>query len=129
MTKKSKRILFLMGMLLMLTFLFFCPEGKLNAKAAEQKFHDRTVVVQSSNVGQNVPEEVKDPINKGLSLLVYLIIVAGIIIFLIGLVLLGITFIGHQQDQFVKGILALGVGILLAAGPFIAEWLFGINIV
>lgn len=130
MKKNVNRIMLLMGMWLMLTFLFFCPE---NVKAKSLDTIQNAPCIMTNDgmllIDQEVPEEVKNPIDKGLSLIVYLVIVSGIMIFLVGLVLLAITFLGHQQDMLMKGILALGAGALLAAGPFIAEWIFGIDIV
>ncbi len=113
-------LLYMFSMLAVLMGCFFYTPKE--AHAAETG----TVQVSTSRQiysSSDIPTEVKKPIEKGTNLVSYLVTTAGVVVFLVGLVLLAISFFGHQSDMKIQGLIALGVGSLLAAGPSIAKWI------
>lgn len=82
-------------------------------------------VINFNETTEDIPTEIKEPIEKGLSLLEYFVITIGIVVIIIGGVLLAINFFGHQNDMKVAGFIAIGVGMFLTVIPIFAHWIAG----
>lgn len=119
-----KKIIYIVCMLAVLTGCFFCTAKTAQAK---ENATTQTISVSSGNVilNSDVPAEVKEPIEKGKSLVTYVVRVAGWLMVVFGFVFLGISFFSHQTDQRIMGAIALGVGFLVAFSPEIANWITG----
>jgi len=124
--KKKNRIrLFLFSALMMFSMCFFFSTMSVKACGS--------VNLEIGAVGDNVvnyeteplPPEITQPIEKGMSLLEYLIITLGGVVVLVGIVLLAISFFGHQNDMKITGFIALGAGLVIMASPQIVDWLKG----
>lgn len=119
--KMRKNVLLYMFTMLavLMGCFFYTPE---EVKAAEQPV-SISAQVQMVAFSGDIPEEVTKPIEKGKSLVAYAVVAAGWVAFLVGLLLLAISFFGHQSDMKIQGFVALGVGALLGVGPTIANWI------
>ena len=114
----KKRIMICLGMLSIVTCLFFCgtdvaAQGRIVGEA----------VAEGSTI--EIPKEVKEPVEKGKAFMAYIIISIGGICILVGLLFLAINFFGHQQDMKMAGIIAIGVGLMLCCGTIFVNWITG----
>lgn len=139
-SKKNRIRMFLLSTLMMFSMCFFfapinvsacaseCDDG-LNAKMKTVICNDGlgagVDVGQPSGTGDELPSEITEPIDKGMKLLEYLVITIGIVAIMVGLVLLGLSFWGHQNDLKIASFIALGAGLVILAAPSIAKWLAG----
>lgn len=118
---RRNMILYMFTMLAVLMGCFFNTPAKV--KAAEPGTAQISAQAQTIAFSSDIPEEVTNPIEKGKSLVAYAVVAAGWVAFLVGLLLLAISFFGHQSDMKIQGFVALGVGALLGVGPTIANWI------
>lgn len=117
---RKNMILCMFSMLAVLMGCFFYAPKEVHAAEPGTVQVGTSRQIYSSS---EIPAEVKKPIEKGTNLVSYLVTTAGVVVFLVGLVLLAISFFGHQSDMKIQGLIALGVGLLLAAGPTLAKWI------
>ena len=133
--KRKNRIrLFFLSTLMMFSMCFFFSNTIV--KACDDTPQQSAIAVgfdviqfegegEGDGGGAELPKEITEPIEKGLSLLEYLVVTAGIVVVIIGFVLLGISFFGHQNDMKVMGLIAIGVGAVNIVAPFVANWIAG----
>ena len=114
-------ILYMFSMLAVLMGCFFYTPKEVHA--AEPGTVSVTMqTVQTVQTG-DIPNDVVKPIENGKKLVAYVVVAAGWVAFLVGLLLLAISFFGHQSDMKIQGLVALGAGALLGVGPTIATWI------
>lgn len=118
---RKNMILYMFGMVAVLMGCFFYAPKEV--KAAEPG----TVQVSAQTVQftADVPEEIKQPIEKGQALVTFLVRAAGWMVVVFGIVFLVMSFFSHQMDQRIMGGLALGLGLIVAFAPEIAHWITG----
>lgn len=116
----NRKIMKLAGMLVLTVCLFLSPAGQ--STKAKTIPADRGMMLMSAD---DIPEEITAPIEKGKQLLAYLVMSLGAIAALVGIVFLGIAFLGHQPDMRIQGFIFLGVGFLLFAAPIVINWMLG----
>ena len=126
--KFNKKMLYVMSTLLILTmcFSFFQP---VRAQAEERTPVMRSVSVDIS--GNDIPEELKNPINKGTMLLGWLVIAVGAMAVLAGLILIAFDKWsgGGHAGAGATGIKVAVVGGVLILAPIILSWLLpGFNL-
>lgn len=120
----KKKIVVYFGMLaLFMACLVLCP---VRTKAEGNDGQVR--ICSAYGYGQalkadDIPAEITEPVEKGKHLIVYLIIAFGAVCALVGGVLLGIAFLGHQQDMQARGFIFFFVGILIVLLPVIINWM------
>lgn len=123
MKTKKKLIMIIMSMLVM-TACFFCGETKTHAKTVlDSNQVLNGIGIESVILNNDIPSEIQEPIKKGVSLIVYLVISAGVVIALVGIILGGIAWIGHQPDMKINALIFIIVGAIVALGPVIINWL------
>lgn len=128
---KKKKLLLIM--LAVLTGCFSFVPVKAQAKDQAREMEQSVCLAESMHPGTapfiakdtDVPEEVKEPIEKGKSLITYIIRVFGWLIVIFGVLFFAISFFSHQTDQRITGIIAFFVGLLVAFAPEIAKWITG----
>lgn len=113
-------ILYMFTMLAVLMGCFFYAPKEV--KAAEPGTVQVSATMQTVQTG-DIPNDVVKPIENGKKLVAYVVVAAGWVSFLIGLLLLAISFFGHQSDMKIQGLVALGAGALLGVAPTIATWI------
>lgn len=129
MEKKMRKniLMYMFGMLAVLMGCFFnTPEEVKAAQVPEAGVSvqmQEPTLVQAAAYNSDIPAEVTNPIDKGKKLVAYVVVAAGWVCFIIGLLFVGIAFFGHQSDMRIQGIIAVGVGALLGVAPTIATWI------
>lgn len=113
-------ILYMFTMLAVLMGCFFYAPKEV--KAAEPGTVQVSATMQTVQTG-DIPNDVVKPIENGKKLVAYVVVAAGWVSFLLGLLLLAIYFFGHQSDMKIQGLVALGAGALLGVAPTIATWI------
>lgn len=113
-------ILYMFGMVAVLMGCFFYAPKEV--KAAEPGTVQVSATMQTVQTG-DIPNDVVKPIENGKKLVAYVVVAAGWVSFLVGLLLLAISFFGHQSDMKIQGLVALGAGALLGVAPTIATWI------
>ncbi len=113
-------ILYMFTMLAVLMGCFFYAPKEV--KAAEPGTVQVSATMQTVQTG-DIPNDVVKPIENGKKLVAYVVVAAGWVSFLLGLLLLAISFFGHQSDMKIQGLVALGAGALLGVAPTIATWI------
>jgi len=113
-------ILYMFTMLAVLMGCFFYAPKEV--KAAEPGTVQVSATMQTVQTG-DIPNDVVKPIENGKKLVAYVVVAAGWVSFLVGLLLLAISFFGHQSDMKIQGLVALGAGALLGVAPTIATWI------
>lgn len=113
-------ILYMFTMLAVLMGCFFYAPKEV--KAAEPGTVQVSATMQTVQTG-DIPNDVVKPIENGKKLVAYVVVAAGLVSFLLGLLLLAISFFGHQSDMKIQGLVALGAGALLGVAPTIATWI------
>ena len=125
--KFNKKMLYLMSTLLILTMCsFFRP---VRAHAEEHTPVMRSVSVDIS--GNDIPEEIKNPINKGTMLLGWLVIAMGAMAVFAGLILIAFDKWsgGGHAGAGATGIKVAVIGGVLILAPIILSWLLpGFNL-
>ncbi len=119
----KKRIMIYFGMFaIFAACLFLCP---IRTDAKERKvIQDKgTVYEQIMNTYEDIPSEIKDPVEKGKHLICYLVIALGAVVTIAGGIMLGVAWLGHQQDMQVRGFIFFFVGIFFVLLPIIINWL------
>lgn len=122
MNKRIKKMV-AAGMLILSVCFLFCA-NMTNARASELTYGNGMAEAMYS-AADDIPEEITQPIERGKQLMAYLVISLGGLIALIGIVFLGIAFLGHQQEMKLQGFIFLGVGVILFAGPLVINWILG----
>lgn len=113
-------ILYMFTMLAVLMGCFFYAPKEV--KAAEPGTVQVSATMQTVQTG-DIPNDVVKPIENGKKLVAYVVVAAGWVSFLVGLLLFAISFFGHQSDMKIQGLVALGAGALLGVAPTIATWI------
>lgn len=113
---KLKKCLYTL-LISMVCFLF----TPVTVEACESQY----ISVVNFDGEDELPKEIKEPIEKGMTLLEYLVVTIGIVVLIVGIVLLAISFFGHQNDMKIAGFIGVGAGIVIIAAPFIAKWIAG----
>jgi hypothetical protein len=117
---RKNMILYMFGMVAVLMGCFFYAPKEV--KAAEPGTVQVSATMQTVQTG-DIPNDVVKPIENGKKLVAYVVVAAGWVSFLVGLLLLAISFFGHQSDMKIQGLVALGAGALLGVAPTIATWI------
>jgi lipoprotein len=117
---RKNMILYMFGMVAVLMGCFFYAPKEV--KAAEPGTVQVSATMQTVQTG-DIPNDVVKPIENGKKLVAYVVVAAGWVAFLVGLLLLAISFFGHQSDMKIQGLVALGAGALLGVAPTIATWI------
>ena len=117
---RKNMILYMFGMVAVLMCCFFYAPKEV--KAAEPGTVQVSATMQTVQTG-DIPNDVVKPIENGKKLVAYVVVAAGWVSFLVGLLLLAISFFGHQSDMKIQGLVALGAGALLGVAPTIATWI------
>lgn len=117
---RKNMILFMFGIVAVLMGCFFYAPKEV--KAAEPGTVQVSATMQTVQTG-DIPNDVVKPIENGKKLVAYVVVAAGWVSFLVGLLLLAISFFGHQSDMKIQGLVALGAGALLGVAPTIATWI------
>lgn len=117
---RKNMILYMFGMVAVLMGCFFYAPKEV--KAAEPGTVQVSATMQTVQTG-DIPNDVVKPIENGKKLVAYVVVAAGWVLFLVGLLLLAISFFGHQSDMKIQGLVALGAGALLGVAPTIATWI------
>ena len=117
---RKNMILFMFGIVAVLMGCFFYAPK--DVKAAEPGTVQVSATMQTVQTG-DIPNDVVKPIENGKKLVAYVVVAAGWVSFLVGLLLLAISFFGHQSDMKIQGLVALGAGALLGVAPTIATWI------
>lgn len=127
-TKKlNMKLLYVMSTLLILTMCSFFRPVISHAE-------EHTPVMRSVNVdisGNDIPEELKNPINKGTMLLGWLVIAMGAMAVLAGLILIAFDKWsgGGHAGAGATGIKVAVIGGVLILAPIILSWLLpGFNL-
>lgn len=107
------------GLFMMGLSLFAAP---VKTYACERGTEKQIILKGVDTEGSSIPTEVKEPIEKGESFIIFLVTRFGGIALLIGIVLAAIAWLGHQPEMKLTSVIFVGVGILLAFGPRIADW-------
>lgn len=123
--KKKMKYLLVMLAVLMGCFSFVPVRAQAHERENEvveisQKHVDITIIARN-----DVPTEIKQPIEKGKSLFTYLIRVTGWMIAIFGFLFFAISFFSHQTDQRITGAIAFFIGLLVAFAPEITSWITG----
>ena len=105
---RKNMILYMFGMVAVLMGCFFYAPKEV--KAAEPGTVQVSATMQTVQTG-DIPNDVVKPIENGKKLVAYVVVAAGWVSFLVGLLLLAISFV------------ALGAGALLGVAPTIATWI------
>lgn len=123
---KIKKIIYMFMLFAVLCGCFFYTPKKICAKEQSvQQTVEATMTARIVNNNNDVPQEIKEPIEKGKGLFTYIIRVLGWLVVVFGFVFLAISFFSHQTDQRIMGAIALFVGLLIAFSPEIANWITG----
>jgi len=121
----KKRIMIYLGMLVMFTTCLFLCGFTSEAKEQGAQSISGAVQVQEKimNTYDDIPSEIKDPVEKGKHLVCYLVIALGAVVAIAGGIMLGTAWISHQQDMQVRGFIFFFVGIFFVLLPIIINWL------
>lgn len=125
--KKIKRnILYVFGTLFVMTMCLFFSQP-VNSRAAERQeiscYIHHSVTIDAS--GNDIPEEIKSPIQKGQMLVGWLVISIGGLCILVGLVLMGFDKLsgGGHAGAGAVGIKVACIGAVLVLAPVILSWI------
>ncbi len=128
---KLKKIIYpMLGMLVFTVCLFFCSISPQAAPAAG-KGHTISVNVHNGagdaagGMAGTGEEHVDASLDRGVGLVEGLCRAFGLIVGVIGIVLGGIGFFGHQDDMKARAPIAIGVGVLIYYAPEIFGFLVG----
>lgn len=118
---KKKIVVCLSMLAVFAACVFLCP---VRTEARERAVQTRICsAYEQALKADDIPAEITEPVEKGKHLIVYLIIAFGAVCALVGGVLLGIAFLGHQQDMQARGFIFFFVGILIVLLPVIINWM------
>lgn len=107
---------------------FFHAEGTSAQEARSGSAGKQEAYVSAGDVicsNEDVPGEIKKPIEKGKSLFTYIIRVIGWLMVVFGIIFFAISFPTHQTDQRIMGGVSFFIGLLVAFAPEIAAWVTG----
>ncbi len=121
-SKKNRIRMFLLSTLMMFSMCFFFSVTPVKAYDAD---YSAEITIGTDVICRTteLPPEITEPIEKGESLLEYFVTTIGGVVVLVGIVLLAISFFGHQNDMKITGFIALGAGFVILAAPSIVDWL------
>lgn len=122
---KIKKKLYVFTLFAVLCGCFFYAPGRACAK--EPVKQNQEAYLSSGFVCNNaeLPGDITEPIEKGKSLFAYFIDVIGWIFIVLGFVFLGLSFVSHQMDQRIMGLIGIFIGFFISVAPRIAEWITG----
>ena len=121
MSLRKKKIVMYVSMLFMTMCLFFSNPVSVKAKENNNDIQIITTVTLNND---DIPKEIKEPVERGKRLLSYLIMSIGAIFALIGFVMFLYSLAGHPEQRL-QSILFFGAGLLTAFSPVIVNWLLG----
>ncbi len=122
-SKKNKIRIFLVSTLMMLSMCFLFSSIRVNAKEINSfKTNNRTEVIMNNYNFDDIPGEIKEPVDKGKKLVVYFTISLGAVFALVGGVLWLITLTGHATDMKMAGVISFWIGIVMVLLPIIINW-------
>ena len=101
--------------------IFLCPEKSVQAAAPQGCV--QAVMFTEQPLGDDVPADAVKPINKGKKYIATIVTFVGWAFIVFGIIFFGLSWMSHQTDQRVIGIVATIVGGLVALAPTVAEWL------
>ncbi|MGN0390694.1 MAG: hypothetical protein ACI4L2_07750 [Wujia sp.] len=121
---KLRKKLYVFLVFAVLSGCFFCSEKSVQA-AQQQKGTNAPEMTASFTLHPNesVPEEAVKPITKGKNYIATIVTFVGWAFIVFGLIFFGLSWMSHQTDQRVIGIVSAIVGGLVAVAPKVAEWL------
>lgn len=114
-------ILYMFSMLAVLMGCFFyTPKEAHAAEPGTVQVSAAQMVTYSSS---DLPTEFTNPFDKAKKIIAYVVVSAGWVAFVVGILLLGIAFFGHQSDMKLQGFVSLGAGIMVGVAPTLATWI------
>ena len=118
---KRRIIMYVFGVMAVLMGCFFCTSD--DVEAAEAGSNLQIIHYDVTTESGDVPNAAIKPINKGKNYISIIAVFVGWCFIVFGIILFGLSWMSHQTDQRVIGIIAAIVGGLVALAPTVAEWL------
>ncbi|MBQ8318897.1 MAG: hypothetical protein IJX85_11185 [Lachnospiraceae bacterium] len=122
-SKKNRIKMFLVSTLMIFSMCFLISVEHVKACESVRYAVGGAGAEVVSFSADELPKEITEPIEKGTKLMEYLVGTLGGIVVLVGLILLAISFFGHQNEMKITGFIALGAGLVILAAPSIVDWL------
>lgn len=128
--KLKKRLYLFLGMLVFTACFFY---GSLQPQAAEAVKEECTISVNVINRAGSAAgdlagtgeEHLDASMKRGVGLIEGMCRALGLMIGIIGIVLAGIGFFGHQDDMKARSPMVIGVGLVIFFAPEIFRFLVG----
>ena len=118
---KRRIIMYVFGIMAVLMGCFFCAAD--DVQAAETGSNLQIIHYDVTTESGDVPDAAIKPINKGKKYISKIVVFVGWAFIVFGIIFFGLSWMSHQMDQRVIGIIAAIVGGLVALAPTVAEWL------
>lgn len=118
---KRRIIMYVFGVMAVFMGCFFCASD--DVQAAEAGSNLQIIHYDATTESGDVPDAAIKPINKGKKYISKIVVFVGWAFIVFGIIFFGLSWMSHQTDQRVIGIIAAIVGGLVALAPTVAEWL------
>lgn len=119
---KRRIIMYVFGVMAVLMGCFFCTSDDVEAAEAVGT-NSQIIHYDVTTESGDVPDAAIKPINKGKKYISKIVVFVGWAFIVFGIIFFGLSWMSHQTDQRVIGIIAAIVGGLVALAPTVAEWL------